>query len=46
MKKLLTMIGVFILLLLGVIIWLAGSVGPDTAPQDVRTIELPDTYEQ
>lgn len=46
MKKLLITIGVLILLLLGVIMWLAGSVGPDTAPQDVRTIELPDTYEQ
>lgn len=46
MKKLLIMIGVFILLLIGIILWLAGSVGPDTAPDDVRTIELPDTYEQ
>jgi len=46
MKKLLITIGVFILLLVGVTLWLAGSVGPDTAPQDVRSIELPDTYDQ
>jgi hypothetical protein len=46
MKKLLITIGVFILLLIGVTLWLAGSVGPDTAPQDVRSIELPDTYDQ
>jgi hypothetical protein len=46
MKKLLMMIGVFLLLLIGIVIWLAGSVGPDTAPQDVRSIDLPDTYEK
>lgn len=46
MKKLLIAIGVFIVLLIGVLVWLAGSVGPDTAPQNVRSIELPDTYEQ
>ncbi|MGJ8561296.1 MAG: hypothetical protein ACSHX3_13755 [Litorimonas sp.] len=45
MKKLLISIGVTALLLIGIIIWLAGSVGPDTAPQDVRSIDLPDTYE-
>lgn len=45
MKKLLITIGVFLLLLIGIVIWLAGSVGPDTAPQDVRSIDLPDTYE-
>jgi hypothetical protein len=46
MKKLLITIGVFILLLIGATLWLAGSVGPDTAPQDVRSIELPNTYDQ
>jgi hypothetical protein len=46
MKKLLITIGVFILLLIGATLWLAGSVGPDTAPQDVRSIELPSTYDQ
>lgn len=45
MKNLLIAIGVFILLLSGLALWLAGSVGPDTAPQDIRSIELPDTYE-
>jgi len=29
-----------LLLLLGVTVWLASSVGPDTAPSDVKTIEL------
>lgn len=46
MKNLLIAIGIFVLLLVGIVMWLAGSVGPDTAPQDVRSIELPDTYEK
>jgi len=44
MKQLLIGAVVFIVLLIGLLVWLAGSVGPDTAPQDVRSIELPDTY--
>lgn len=45
MKKLLIAAGVLGVLLVGTVFWLAGSVGPDTAPQDVRTIDLPNTYE-
>ena len=45
MKKLLIAAGVLGVLLVGMVFWLAGSVGPDTAPQDVRTIDLPNTYE-
>ncbi|GLQ24039.1 hypothetical protein GCM10007853_19130 [Algimonas ampicilliniresistens] len=44
MKKMLFIVGGLLLLLIAILVWLAGSVGPETAPQDVRTIELPDTY--
>ena len=40
MKKSLTMVGVVLLLVIGVLFWLASSVGPETAPQDQRSIEL------
>ena len=40
MKKPLIAIALVVLLLLGVTVWLASSVGPDTAPSDVKTIEL------
>ncbi|MGB6228642.1 MAG: hypothetical protein WBF53_00765 [Litorimonas sp.] len=40
MKKTLIAVGVVLLLLIAVLVWLAGSVGPDTAPTEVRTIEL------
>jgi len=46
MKNLLIAVGVFVVLLIGILFWLAGSVGPDTAPQDVKSIELPDNYDQ
>lgn len=45
MKKFAIIAGVLILILVGVLFWLAGSVGPETAPQDVRSIELPDNYD-
>ena len=44
MKKGLISLGVVLILLIIAMVWLAGSVGPDTAPQDVRSIELPDSY--
>ena len=44
MKKGLISLGVVLILLIIAMVWLASSVGPDTAPQDVRSIELPDSY--
>ena len=44
MKKGLISLGVVLILLIIGMVWLASSVGPDTAPQDVRSIELPDSY--
>ena len=44
MKKALFLISVILLVIIGAMVWLASSVGPETAPQDVRSIELPDTY--
>ncbi len=44
MKKMLIIVGGLLLFLIAILFWLAGSVGPDSAPQDVRSIELPDTY--
>jgi hypothetical protein len=40
MKKLFIGIGLLLLILVGLMIWLAGSVGPDTAPQDTRSIPV------
>ncbi|MEM7728615.1 MAG: hypothetical protein AAF311_05000 [Pseudomonadota bacterium] len=45
MKKILIIAGLLVLLLGGTLVWLAGSVGPDTAPQDLRTIDLSDSDE-
>lgn len=45
MKKLLIGLGVFVTLLVLILFWLAGSVGPETAPQDTRSIELLDSYD-
>ncbi|WP_298915057.1 hypothetical protein [uncultured Algimonas sp.] len=44
MKKLMIIGGVVLVLVLGLMVWLAGSVGPETAPKDVRSIDLPDSY--
>lgn len=44
MKKALISLGAILILLVGAMLWLASSVGPETAPQDVRSIELPDDY--
>lgn len=40
MKKLLLTAVALIVVLGGVLFWLASSVGPETAPDDLRTIEL------
>lgn len=44
MKKTLLILGAILILLILGLFWLAGSVGPETAPQDIRSIDLPDTY--
>lgn len=44
MKKPIVIIAGIILFILAILFWLAASVGPETAPQDVRSIDLPDTY--
>lgn len=44
MKRTLIIVAILLLLVIGTMVWLAGSVGPETAPDDLRTIELPDTY--
>lgn len=46
MKKLLIAILLLALLLGGLFLWLLADTGPDNAPQDLRVIELPDTYER
>ncbi|GLQ20743.1 hypothetical protein ACFFUB_01650 [Algimonas porphyrae] len=46
MKKMLIITGGVLLLLILILVWLAASVGPDTAPQDVQTIELPNPYDR
>ena len=46
MKKL-VIGGVIVLgLLLGLFVWLLSGASADNAPQEVKTIELPDTYEK
>ncbi len=46
MKKL-VIGGVIVLgLLLGLFVWLLSGASADNAPQKVKTIELPDTYEK
>lgn len=40
MKKPLIILGGLVLIAFGLMLWLAFSVGPETAPQDVRSIEV------
>ena len=40
MKKALILIGVVAVLIIGALFWLAASVGPDTAPTDVKSIDV------
>ena len=46
MKKVLIAILVLLLVLGGALVWLAGSVGPDTAPTQTQSIELDTRYDQ
>ncbi|MDB2439707.1 hypothetical protein N9W89_13420 [Hellea sp.] len=46
MKKLAIGGGIAIILLLVVFFWLLSGASADNAPQDVQTIELPDSYEK
>lgn len=45
MKKSLAIAGAILLLIVLLMLWLAASVGPDTAPQEMQSIELPDVYD-
>ena len=40
MKKALILIGLLLVVGLGLTVWLASTVGPDTAPQDIKSIEV------
>lgn len=46
MKKLAIGGGIVLLLLLAVFFWLLSGASADNAPQEMQTIELPDTYEK
>ena len=46
MKKIMIILVLLTLLVGGLFVWLLMGAGPANAPQDVRTIELPDTYEK
>lgn len=46
MKKIIIGAVIIILLLIGGFLWLLSHASPESAPQDIVTIELPDTYEK
>ena len=46
MKKLVIGGGIALILLIAVFFWLLSGASSDNAPQEVQTIELPDTYEK
>ena len=46
MKKLVIGGGIALVLLLALFFWLLSGASADHAPQEVQTIELPDTYEK
>lgn len=46
MKKLVIGGGIVLVLLLALFFWLLSGASADNAPQEVKTIELPDTYEK
>lgn len=46
MKKLAVGGGIALVLLLALFFWLLSGASADNAPQEVQTIELPDTYEK
>ena len=45
-KKLIIGVAVILLFLTGGFLWLLSQASPESAPQDIVTIELPDTYEK
>ena len=45
-KKLIIGVAVILLFLIGGFLWLLSQASPESAPQDIVTIELPDTYEK
>ena len=46
MKKLVIGGGIILVLFLVAFFWLLSGASADNAPQEVQTIELPDTYEK
>jgi len=46
MKKLAIGGGIAFVLLIAVFFWLLSGASADNAPQETKTIELPDTYEK
>ena len=46
MKKLVIVGGIVLIFLMAVFFWLLSGASADNAPQEVQTIELPDTYEK
>lgn len=46
MKKLAIGGTIVLILLLAVFFWLLSGASPENAPQELQTIELPDTYEK
>lgn len=46
MKKIGILLLVLFLALAGVFAWLLLAAGPDNAPKETITVELPDTYEK
>ena len=45
-KKITISVAIIAILLLAAFFWLLSQASPENAPQDVTTIELPDTYEK
>ena len=46
MKKFIIGVVIIFLLLTGGFLWLLSQASPESAPQDIVTIDLPDTYEK
>jgi len=46
MKKALMAIGTIIVLLIIGFVFLVGQASPDNAPQDIKVIDLPDSFEK
>lgn len=46
MKKTLIALLLLALVIGGVLVWLAASVGPETAPQEMKSIELDSDYDR